>query len=104
MENHGDGTQTNDRFKDLDLYKECSDIYLAEQFELFMSSLGINKSNAKFFIPSDMEVADLQKSKKCYFVCPTHCEGQKQKIWNSFLKKNLMAIGWDDKRLYRFHT
>lgn len=97
IENHGDGTQTNDRLKALNLYKEYSDGYLTEQFKLFMISLGIDKSGANFFIPSDMEVADLQRNKKCYFICPTHCKGQKQEAWNRFLKKNLMAIGWGDK-------
>lgn len=32
--NHGDGTQTNNKFRELKLYKEVADDYLSEQFGL----------------------------------------------------------------------
>ncbi|MBO5428160.1 MAG: AAA family ATPase [Prevotella sp.] len=93
--NHGDGTDTNDRFRELNLYKEMADDYLSEQFEHFMAMLGIEKDTAKFFIPSDWSVDDLKVHHKCYFICPTHCKGQKEEAWNSFLSQSIMAIGWN---------
>lgn len=93
--NHGDGTQTNYKLRELKLYKESSDIFLSKQFETFMSTLGIKKDNAKFFIPNNSDITDLKKTRKCYFICPTHCKGQKEQAWKSFLSKNIMAIGWD---------
>ena len=93
--NHGDGTQTNDKFKELKLYREIVDDYLSEQFEYFMSSLGIEKDSAKFLIPYNLDVSDLQRQCKCYFICPTHCKGQKESAWSSFLSQSIMAIGWN---------
>lgn len=93
--NHGDGTQTNDKFKELKLYREVVDDYLSEQFESFMSSLGIEKDSAKFLIPYNLDVSDLQRQCKCYFICPTHCKGQKESAWNSFLSQSIMSIGWN---------
>ena len=95
ISNHGDGTQTNNKFRELKLYKEITDDYLSEQFELFMTSLGIEKDTAKFLIPNNLNVADLKDPRKCYFICPTHCQGQKENAWKSFLYNNLMAIGWN---------
>lgn len=92
--NHGDGTQTNDKFKELKLYREIVDDYLSEQFKSFMSSLGIEKDSAKFLIPYNLDVSDLQRQCKCYFICPTHCKGQKESAWNSFLSQSIMSIGW----------
>lgn len=93
--NYGDGTQTNNKFRELKLYKEMADDYLSEQFELFMTSLGIEKDTAKFLIPNSLNITDLKASHKCYFICPTHCQGQKENAWKSFLSHNLMAIGWN---------
>lgn len=93
--NHGDGTQTNNKFRELKLYKEMADDYLSDQFELFMTSLGIEKDTAKFLIPNNLNIADLKAPHKCYFICPTHCQGQKENAWKSFLSHNFMAIGWN---------
>lgn len=95
ISNHGNGTQTNNKFRELKLYKEMAEDYLSEQFELFMTSLGIEKDTAKFFVPNNLNIADLKASHKCYFICPTHCQGQKENAWKSFLSFNLMAIGWN---------
>ncbi|MDU3908735.1 MAG: AAA family ATPase [Prevotella bivia] len=92
---HGDGTQTNSKFKELKLYREVVDNYLLEQFKSFMSSLGIEKDSANFFIPYNLKVSDLQRQCKCYFICPTHCKGQKESAWNSFLSQSIMSIGWN---------
>lgn len=96
MSNHGDGTQTNKRLRDLNLYKEMVDEYLSEQFKCFMATLGIERNTAKFFIPSNYNLDYLKHTHKCYFICPTHCKGQKENAWKSFLAKNIMAIGWND--------
>ncbi len=93
--NPGDGTQTNYKLRELKLYKESSDIFLSKQFEIFMTTLGIKKDNAKFFIPNNSDITDFNKPRKCYFICPTHCKGQKEQAWKSFHSKNIMAIGWD---------
>lgn len=93
--NHGDGTETNNKFHELKLYKEVSDDFLSENFRKFMISLGIERETAKFLIPTNYEINDLKKSRKCYFICPTHCKGQKEQAWKSFHSKNIMAIGWD---------
>lgn len=98
IENHklnsGDGTQTNSKFRELKLYKEASDVFLTQQFEHFMITLGIEKDTANFLIPYNYEISNLKKPRKCYFICPTHCKGQKEKAWKNFLSKNIMAIGW----------
>lgn len=93
-DNHGDGTQTNNKFRELRLYKEIADEYLSKQFELFMATLGLEKDSASFFIPYDWDISDLRHQRKCYFICPTHCEGQKGTAWKGFLSQNLMSIGW----------
>lgn len=43
-----------------------------------------------------MNVSDLKSQHKCYFICPTHCKGQKENAWKSFLSQNLISIGWDN--------
>ncbi len=93
--NHGDGRQTNNKFRELKLYKEFADEYLSRQFELFMATLGLEKDSACFLIPNDWDISDLQRQYKCYFICPTHCKGQKEVAWKSFLSHNLMSIGWN---------
>ena len=94
--NRGDGTQTNNKFCELRLYKEAVDDYLSEEFQHLMAQLGIERDTAKFFIPYDLDIADLKRQHKCYFISPTHCQGQKEEAWNSFLSQNIMAIGWND--------
>ena len=94
--NHGDGTETNNYFRNLKLYKESTDEYLSTEFKKFMNALGIEKDTANFFIPYKLEISDLRSLHKCYFICPTHCQGQKENAWKSFLSKNIMAIGWKD--------
>ena len=96
ISNYGDGTQTNKKLRELSLYKEMSDEYLSEQFECFMNTLGIEREVAKFFVPYNYDINDLKRTKKCYFICPTHCQGQKENAWESFFSKNIMAIGWND--------
>ena len=93
--NHGDGTQTNDKFRELKLYKKVTDEYLSKEFEHFMSSLGIEKDIANFLVPYDLDISELSRRHKCYFICPTHCKGQKENAWKSFLQKNIMSIGWN---------
>lgn len=93
-DNHGDGKATNKRFHELKIYKEITDVFLTKQFEQFMKALGLKDKPASFLIPNDLEIADLKKQHKCYFICPTHCPGEKPKAWRSFLSNNIMAIGW----------
>ena len=95
-ENHGDGTQTNEYFRRNRLYKILEDEFLSKQFKNFMLSIGIDKESAQFFIPYNQEISDLQSGHKCYFICPTHCSGQKEDAWKSFFKKGIMAIGWNN--------
>lgn len=96
MENPGDGTHTNSKFYELKLYKEVQNDFLVQKFQSFMKGLGIEKNTAKFFIPYDLDVSDLKCHHKCYFVSPTHCEGQKEIAWKDFLTKGIIAIGWKD--------
>ena len=70
--------------------------FLSKQFKNFMLSIGIKKESAQFFIPYNQDISDLQSDHKCYFICPTHCSGQKEDAWKSFFKKGIMAIGWND--------
>ena len=95
-ENHGDGTQTNEYFRRNRLYKISEDEFLSKQFNNFMLSIGIDKESAQFFIPYNQEISDLQSGHKCYFICPTHCSGQKEDAWKSFFEKGIMAIGWNN--------
>lgn len=46
--NRGDGTETNNKFRELKLYKGIVDDYLSEQFENFMTTLGIEKNLPNF--------------------------------------------------------
>ena len=96
MKNPGDGTHTNSKFYELKLYKEVQNDFLVQKFQSFMKGLGIEKNTAKFFIPYDLDVSDLKCHHKCYFVSPTHCEGQKEIAWKDFLTKGIIAIGWKD--------
>lgn len=96
MENPGDGTHTNSKFYELKLYKEAMSDFLIQKFQSFMKGLGIEKNTAKFFIPYDLDLTDLECHHQCYFISPTHCEGQKEIAWKDFLNKGIMAIGWKD--------
>lgn len=93
--NHGDGTQTNEYFQRKKLYKKSENDFLNEHLKNFMHSIGIEKESAQFFIPYNMEISDLESGHKCYFVCPTHCRGQKENAWKSFFDKGIIAIGWN---------
>lgn len=95
-ENHGDGTQTNEYFRRNKLYKISEDEFLSKQFKNFMLSIGIEKESAQFFIPYNQDISDLQSDHKCYFICPTHCSGQKEDAWKNFFEKRIMAIGWNN--------
>lgn len=92
----GSGIQTNEKFRELKLYKKSDDNYLSEQFKKFMVALGTETDSANFFIPYELDISDLKQPHKCYFICPTHCTGQKENAWKNFLSKNIMAIGWKD--------
>lgn len=52
-----------------------------------MITLGIEKDTAKFLIPYNYEISDLKKPRKCYFICPTHCKGQKKMHGKVFFLK-----------------
>lgn len=95
-ENHRDGTQTNEYFRRNKLYKISEDEFLSKQFKNFMLSIGIEKESAQFFIPYNQDISDLQSDHKCYFICPTHCSGQKEDAWKNFFEKRIMAIGWNN--------
>lgn len=99
--NPGDGRDTNRKLLELKLYKEAPDKemcdFLAEQFDSFMAPFSIAKKTPKFYIPFQTELDDLKREHSCYFICPTHCAGQKDYAWSGFLNKKLMAIGWEDE-------
>lgn len=94
ISNPGNGVETNDKIKELKLYQEANDDYISKEFELFMSTLGIEKDQGRFLIPMGYSINDLKQHHKCYFISPTHCKGQKEEAWKSFLSNNIMAIGW----------
>lgn len=94
ISNPGNGVETNDKIKELKLYQETNDDYISKEFELFMSTLGIEKDQGRFLIPMGYSINDLKQHHKCYFISPTHCKGQKEEAWKSFLSNNIMAIGW----------
>lgn len=95
----GDGIEVLNNLTDLKLYKNYKDDFLTQQFYSFIKELGmeIEKNEINFSIPNNLSVEDLKTEHKCYFISPTHCNGQKQKAWNSFVENNLMAIGWNDE-------
>ena len=95
----GDGIEVLNNLTDLKLYKNYKDDFLTQQFYSFIKELGmeIEKNEINFSIPNNLSVEDLKAENKCYFISPTHCNGQKQKAWNSFVENNLMAIGWNDE-------
>lgn len=79
------------------IYHEVKDDKrLSELFSEFMNELGMETNNPKFFIPYDLDISN-PDTHKCYFVSPTHCQGQKDEAWKSFLTQNIMAIGWNDR-------
>lgn len=96
----GSGTQTNDILGGSDFYVEVIDSNAKEQlkqrFDDFMHCLGIEKTYANFLIPRDLSIKELFESHKCYFITPTHCEGENKVAWQSFREHDIMAIGWDD--------
>lgn len=88
--NHGDGTQTNYKLRELKLYKESSDIFLSKQFETFMSTLGIKKDNAKFFIPNNSDITDFKKHEDVISYVPLIAKDKKNKHGKVFSLK----ISW----------
>ena len=103
IETQGNGTLTNENFTSRKLYKEATDEYLSEQFKLFMSSIGVEKESAKFFIPYEWKIADLKTKCQCYFVRPTHCRKYREEAWRDFLAQGIMAIGWNDPVLTNYN-
>lgn len=90
-------TISNIQENNIRIYHEVKDDKrLSELFSEFMNELGIGTNNPKFFVPYDLDISN-PDTHKCYFVSPTHCQGQKDEAWKSFLTQNIMAIGWNDK-------
>lgn len=92
----GDGTQTNDNFRNLKLYKDEEDPWLTTKFEEFLDNFSLTRNEPKFFIPANINLNDLDSERHCYFISPTHCNGQKEAAWNRLRDKGIAAIGWED--------
>lgn len=92
----GDGTQTNDNFRNLMLYKDKEDPWLTTKFEEFLDKFNLTRNEPKFFIPANINLNDLDSERHCYFISPTHCNGQKEAAWNRLRDKGIAAIGWED--------
>lgn len=92
----GDGTQTNDNFRNLKLYKDEEDPWLTTKFEEFLDKFNLTRNEPKFFIPANINLNDLDSERHCYFISPTHCNGQKEAAWNRLRDKGIAAIGWED--------
>lgn len=92
----GDGTQTNDNFRNLKLYKDEEDPWLTTKFEEFLDKFSLTRNEPKFFIPANINLNDLDSERHCYFISPTHCNGQKEAAWNRLRDKGIAAIGWED--------
>lgn len=92
----GDGTQTNDNFRNLKLYKDEEDPWLTTKFEEFLDKFNLTRDEPKFFIPANINLNDLDSERHCYFISPTHCNGQKEAAWNRLRDKGIAAIGWED--------
>lgn len=92
----GDGTQTNDNFRNLKLYKDVEDPWLTMKFDEFLKRFDLQRNEPKFFIPANMNLNDLESERHCFFISPTHCNGQKETAWKSFRDKGIAAIGWEN--------
>ena len=95
-EMRGDGTQTNDNFRNLKLYKDVEDPWLTMKFDEFLKRFDLQRNEPKFFIPANMNLNDLESERHCFFISPTHCNGQKETAWKSFRDKGIAAIGWEN--------
>lgn len=78
------------------LYEECNDDFISLNFKSFIRSLDIPPSHT-FIIPKTHNIANLKSNSECFFISPTHCNGDKPTAWDSFLENNLMAIGFANK-------
>lgn len=95
-EMRGDGTQTNDNFRNLKLYKDVEDPWLTMKFDEFLKRFDLQRNEPKFFIPANMNLNDLESERHCFFISPTHCNGQKETAWKSFRDNGIAAIGWEN--------
>ncbi len=95
-EMRGDGNQTNDNFRNLKLYKDVEDPWLTMKFDEFLKRFDLQRNEPKFFIPANMNLNDLESERHCFFISPTHCNGQKETAWKSFRDKGIAAIGWEN--------
>lgn len=95
-EMRGNGTQTNDNFHNLKLYKDVEDPWLTMKFDEFLERFDLQRNEPKFFIPANMNLNDLESERHCFFISPTHCNGQKETAWKSFRDKGIAAIGWEN--------
>lgn len=95
-EMRGNGTQTNDNFHNLKLYKDVEDPWLTMKFDEFLKRFDLQRNEPKFFIPANMNLNDLESERHCFFISPTHCNGQKETAWKSFRDKGIAAIGWEN--------
>lgn len=95
-EMRGDGTQTNDNFRNLKMYKDVEDPWLTMKFDEFLNRFDLQRNEPKFFIPANMNINDLESERHCFFISPTHCNGQKETAWKSFRDKGIAAFGWEN--------
>lgn len=86
---HGDGTETNDRYLKLKLYKQDDSPTHKIMFHAFLKEFSIENPNVKFFIPTE---GDVYGPHKCYFLPPTNCRGYRHRAWESFLDNGIAAV------------
>lgn len=91
---HGDGTETNDRYLKLKLYRQDDDPAHKIMFHVFLKEFGIENTNVKFFIPADV---DIYSRHKCYFLPPTNCRGYRRQAWESFQDNGIAAVAGMDE-------
>ncbi|WP_297070249.1 AAA family ATPase [uncultured Duncaniella sp.] len=91
---HGDGTETNDRYLKLKLYKQDDSPTHKIMFHAFLKEFGIENPNVKFFIPTE---GDIYGPHKCYFLPPTNCRGYRHRAWKSFLDNGIAAVAGMDE-------
>lgn len=86
---HGDGTETNDRYLKLKLYKQDDSSTHKIMFHAFLKEFGIENPNVKFFIPTE---GDIYGPHKCYFLPPTNYRGYRHRAWENFLDNGIAAV------------
>ncbi|WP_077197277.1 McrB family protein [Prevotella ihumii] len=94
--------EAKDNLINHNLYSEIKDETILAKFNIFIKEFGVAEKQNSFLIPNGLKVSDLLSSHQSYFICPTHCSGQKPKAWKSFLDNNIMAIGWKNKDYTNF--